>query len=68
MHTIQSIKKTLPDVKVKIGKQVFHAMVVGRNNPFATVTFKMPLIGFVSYEYAWPTILHSLESGKPLTV
>ena len=38
MWTEQGVRTTLPDVEVLIGKQIRRGRVIGRMNPWATVT------------------------------
>jgi hypothetical protein len=66
--TVDEVRSFLPDVMVKIEDKLYEGKTVGRNNPYATVTVKVPLVGFISYQYAWETILRSKIMGKPLTV
>lgn len=65
VHTIESVKETLPKVQVKVDGKIITANVSGRRNRFATVWTKQNMDG---WEFAWQTIVNSLNSGKPLNV
>lgn len=63
MWTIEKVKKELPEVKVNLNGRVIKGNIRGRKNRFASVS-----IGSCSWEFAWATIVHSLNSNKPLII
>ena len=60
-HSIYTVKRDLPDVKIKIDGKVVTGKVRGRMEDFATVWS-----GNANYEYAWQTIANALNNDKPL--
>ena len=62
-HSIQTVKRNLPEVKVKVGSKIVIGKVIGRMLDFATVT----VIG-ANYEFAWATIVNALNNDKPLRI
>lgn len=65
VHTIETVKRDLPKVQIKVDGKIVTANVSGRRNRFATVWTKQNMDG---WEFAWPTIVDSLNSGNPLRV
>lgn len=65
VHTIESVKETLPKVQVKVDGKIITANISGRRNRFATVWTKSNIDG---WEFAWQTIVDALNSGNPLKV
>ena len=65
--TTAEVKELLPDVRVKLGKDIYAGIVTGRYKPFATV-FVITDAGISSWEYAWETIAHAVTTDTPLTI
>ena len=77
--TVADVKRDLPSVKVRIGKKIVWARVMGRNfnYPYVTVSGGWSLglgarwrdwseNGFVGRHYPWETVTRSINTGKPL--
>lgn len=64
-HTIESVKAELPNVQIKIGKQIVTANVIGRKMPFARVWNRDNMDG---WEFSWQAIVNSLNNDTPLTI
>lgn len=70
----QTVREQLPNVTVRIGKEVYSARVTGRLNPIATVTVmadnRKYLRGapWIDLPYSWESIAHALNNNRPLTV
>ena len=62
-HSIYTIKRDLPEVKVKVGNKIVTGKVTGRMLDFATV-----IVDGVNYEFAWSTITNALNNDRPLLV
>ncbi len=65
LWTPNRVKDELPEVDVKVGKEIVKGQVGGRKLPFAGVWFSVngvPLRG----EYAWATIANALNKKQPL--
>ncbi len=57
------VREYLPDVLLVHNARVVNARVCGRLNQFATVFIH----GYhYSWQFAWDTIAHSINTGKPL--
>lgn len=65
--TVQRVKDELPIVQVKVDGRVYEMGVYGRQLRFPSVR-PFEYGSAVSYEFAWETIVHSLNTGKPLLV
>lgn len=65
VYTINSVKETLPKVQIKVNGEIITANISGRRNRFATVWTKSNMDG---WEFAWQTIVNSLNNGTPLNV
>jgi len=63
IHTIETVKRYLPDVKVKIGNRIVACKVTGHMEYSATV-----IVDGVNYEFNWQSIVNSLNNDKPLRV
>ena len=59
MHTIESVKATLPDVNVEWRGHVWVGRVTGRLRKFATVYIETN--PEVSAEYSWPSIVRAVN-------
>lgn len=72
--TVAQVKADLPGVRVRVGKgNIVDARVTGRLNRFATVsvTNNYPRSGvplFADWQFAWESIVHSLNNGNPLEI
>lgn len=60
--TISVFKKNLPQVLVKYDGKVYRCNVSGRKNKFATVKIDLPNKTFVSWEFAWATLVRSINT------
>mgnify|MGYP001558776731 CR=1 FL=1 len=60
-HSIYTVKRDLPNVKIKIGNKIVTGQVRGRMEHFATIWS-----GEANYEFAWQTIANALNNDKPL--
>lgn len=67
LDTIADVKNQLPDVKIKFAGKIHSARIAGRENKFATVWFRIDG-DLIDFEYSWNAILHSVQTGNPLTV
>jgi S-adenosylhomocysteine hydrolase len=64
--TVKAVKDELPDVTVKDGGDIHEAVVRGRRNKFAGVSWGDNKQ--YTTEVAWETVVHCLNFGKPITV
>jgi hypothetical protein len=70
--SVADVKSELPMVRVRVGKRnIIDAKVSGRLNEFASVSWAnpSPVKGsdlFPTFHFAWETIAHSLNTGRPL--
>ena len=62
-HSIYTVKRDLPEVKVKINGKIVTGKVTGRMLDFATV-----IINGANYEFAWLTIASALNDDKALLI
>ncbi len=62
-HSIYTVKRDLPEVKVKVGNKLVTGKVTGRMLDFATV-----IVNGANYEFAWLTIANALNNDKPLLI
>lgn len=64
-YTLTNVKFTLPDVQVRIeGGKIVTAIVRGRRLAYPSVI----LPDGRSLEYAWQTIIDSLNNDRPLAI
>ena len=71
MYTIESVKRDLPNVPIRVGKKIQYARITGRLNPVATVTvhgeyshaLKTP---WRDWHFSWEAIVRALNTGEPL--
>ncbi len=63
IHSIYTIKRDLPEVKVKVKNKLVTGKVTGRMLDFATV-----IVNGANYEFAWSTIANALNNDKPLLI
>lgn len=72
MWTVEQVKRELPGVTVKIGKNLVPGRLSGRLNRFATVTVTNTVMGgqtpWRDWHFAWETIVHCLNSDEALLV
>jgi len=68
--TIQEVKDTLPDVKIRIGDDVYEGKVSGSQRTYAKVTAWVgddeqpwPL----SYDFSWKAVTRAANTGSILT-
>ena len=70
LWTARRVREELPDVQVmfrKLGVPCYiHCVVRGRKNRFATVRPFHIGSWSVSWEFAWDTIAHSMNTGEAL--
>ena len=73
--TAKWVRELLPSVPLKIGRRTFDARVMGRKNPFATVSVTFLEHGdreylrglpWIDFEYSWETIADALNNGSVL--
>lgn len=65
IYTIETAKRDLPQIKIKIGEEVITANISGRKKQFATVWTKDNQEG---WEFSWQIITWTLNSGRPLNI
>lgn len=66
--TIEMVKRDLPDVPVRSGKQrIFKARIVGRLNDYATLLISSHGLP-IELAVAWPTIVNVLNRGSAVRV
>jgi len=65
MHTVETVKRDLPKVQIKIGKKLVEGKICGRMNKFATVWTKDNIDG---WEFSWQIIANALNNDRPLRV
>lgn len=63
-YTLTNVKFQLPKVKIQVGGKVYEGKLMGRQNRFATVYVRE--LGGATYEYAWSTVVNTLNSGRTL--
>lgn len=68
--TINEIKEKLPEVKICLEGKTFAGAVLGRNNPYATVTIKNALFGipYCSFTFSWAAIERAINNKTSLTI
>ena len=65
--TLEQLKNTLPDVKVKIGKKTIPALLTGRKNRFASAKWFQDGT-YLTTQVAWETVQHCVNNDLPITV
>lgn len=65
IHTIETVKRDLPAVRIKVGNKIVDGEISGRLNSFATVMIESDSLGC---NFTWQTIVNSLNNDKPLLV
>ena len=63
MWTLDTVKRELPPVPIRIGKRLYTGRITGRRLPHATVS-----VGETGYPFAWVTIVRVLNTGGALSV
>ena len=63
MWTINTVKATLPPVRIRIGTQHHTGTLAGRCLPYAMV-----YVGETGYPFSWHTITRALNTGRALYV
>jgi hypothetical protein len=64
----ERVKEELPSVKVKLimEDRIVKGYVKGRKNRFATVRVRLDKDTYKDLHYAWGSVVHALNNGKPL--
>jgi hypothetical protein len=63
MWTIDTVKATLPPVRIRLGTQYSTGTLAGRRLPDATVS-----VGETGYPFSWHAITRALTTGSALSV
>ena len=64
-HTIETVKRDLPKVKVNVNGRIVEGRIAGRMNQFPTVWTKDNHQG---WEFSWQTIVNCLNNDRALLV